>query len=625
MAVVPSRRLPSTPHLDDLRKQAKDLLDLYRSGDSGAVTEVKQFEWHAHPARFDLDDAQGVLARAYGFESWPKLKAFVDGANVKRLTDAVDAGDLSQVRVLLNMRPELIGMDMSRGDERQALHLAVLRRNLAMVRLLMEAGADARKGVYPHRDATTALAIARDRGYDEVVHVIEEEERRRREENSCPNATVSPVQDRIAAAMHSGDTGEAMRLLDADKSLIQACDLHGASPLHIAAQTWNLELVEWLLDRRANIGKQDEFALTPLDRAALAATRRNDGARQFPPVARLMLHRGAPLTLIAAVALGRLDRMRELAADPAFVREIGPVGGLLTVAVVHRQVEAARLLLDLGADVDERILLKELEEPTVSWGGPLWHAARIGDREMAELLLNRGADPNANVYASGWPIRNAWFHEDESVKRLLLERGARLPPPMLGELHRVEEARQLLAEEGTEQLAAELLEAAADSGCPSIVEMALQWLDWPRKDSKWHWYFIQPIRGIGSDRASHEGHFECMRLLLRHGIDPNVASLGETALHFTAAWHGHVSETERARFAELLLDHGARLDVRDEMLHSTPLGWACRWGRPEMIKVLLERGADPIEKDAEPWATPTAWAQKFDHDHVLGLLREYRT
>ncbi|MGA7524889.1 MAG: hypothetical protein WBW84_20735 [Acidobacteriaceae bacterium] len=35
----------------------------------------------------------------------------------------------------------------------------------------------------------------------------------------------------------------------------------------------------------------------------------------------------------------------------------------------------------------------------------------------------------------------------------------------------------------------------------------------------------------------------------------------------------------RARFAAMLIDHGARLDLRDDLLKSTPLGWACRWGR----------------------------------------------
>src|SRR5437660_268761 len=261
---APIRRLPSQPNLDQLRKQAKELLDHYRSGDPGTLAEVKQFEWRVDPAMFRLNDAQRVLARAYGFESWPKLKAFVDGANVKRLADAVKEGDLSQVRVLLNMRPELIGIDMSGGDERRALHFAVLRRDVAMVKLLMEAGADARQGVYPHRDATSALAIAWDRGYDEIVTVIEEEERRRREENSCPNATISPVQEQIAEAIHCDDTAGAIRLLETDKSLIQACDRHGATPLHIAAQEWNRELIEWLLEWRANVRKEDEFGLTPL-------------------------------------------------------------------------------------------------------------------------------------------------------------------------------------------------------------------------------------------------------------------------------------------------------------------------------------------------------------------------
>ena len=33
------------------------------------------------------------------------------------------------------------------------------------------------------------------------------------------------------------------------------------------------------------------------------------------------------------------------------------------------------------------------------------------------------------------------------------------------------------------------------------------------------------------------------------------------------------------------------------------LGWACRWGRIELVKLLLDRGADPVEAEAEPWAT----------------------
>jgi len=173
---APTRRLPQHPNLEQLRKQAKDLLEQYRSGDSVAITEIQKFERNPDPSTFALNDAQRILARAYGYESWPKLKAFVDGANIARFADVVKAGNIRQVQSMLASRPELIGMDRAENDEHRALHYAVLRRDVPMVRLLMKAGADARKGIWRHRDATSVLAIARDREYRELVAVIEEED-----------------------------------------------------------------------------------------------------------------------------------------------------------------------------------------------------------------------------------------------------------------------------------------------------------------------------------------------------------------------------------------------------------------------------------------------------------------
>ena len=80
---------------------------------------------------------------------------------------------------------------------------------------------------------------------------------------------------------------------------------------------------------------------------------------------------------------------------------------------------------------------------------------------------------------------------------------------------------------------------------------------------------------------------------------------------------------ERTGFATILLDAGARLDVRDDLLRSTPLGWACRWGRVELVTLLLQRGADPVEVDAEPWATPFAWAEKMKRGAALSVLRKH--
>jgi hypothetical protein len=80
-----------------------------------------------------------------------------------QLADAVNANDGDRVRQILDARPDLVRTDMAYENEHQVLHYAVYARLPEMVRLLMQRGADARKGVWPHRAATTAFVVARDR------------------------------------------------------------------------------------------------------------------------------------------------------------------------------------------------------------------------------------------------------------------------------------------------------------------------------------------------------------------------------------------------------------------------------------------------------------------------------
>jgi len=104
--------------------------------------------------------------------------------------------------------------------------------------------------------------------------------------------------------------------------------------------------------------------------------------------------------------------------------------------------------------------------------------------------------------------------------------------------------------------------------------------------------------------------------------------LGRCGPHLRHAEHGQsllhrVVEDDHGvgvELATILLDAGARLHVRDKVLLSTPLGWACRWGRVDLVKLFLERGADPIEADAEAWARPRAWAEKSGRREILELL-----
>jgi hypothetical protein len=73
MPPTPTRRLPPHPDLDQLRRQAKELLEAFRAGETTAIAEVQAHYRAPDSTAFALHDAQLVLARAYGFDSWPKL------------------------------------------------------------------------------------------------------------------------------------------------------------------------------------------------------------------------------------------------------------------------------------------------------------------------------------------------------------------------------------------------------------------------------------------------------------------------------------------------------------------------------------------------------------------------
>jgi hypothetical protein len=87
---VPARILPPRPVLDQLKRQAKELLDAFRAGDAIAIAEVRAHHGNVPSTAFALHDAQLVLARTYGFDSWPRLKAFVDSASGGRQDDQAD-------------------------------------------------------------------------------------------------------------------------------------------------------------------------------------------------------------------------------------------------------------------------------------------------------------------------------------------------------------------------------------------------------------------------------------------------------------------------------------------------------------------------------------------------------
>jgi len=171
---APTRTLPNKPSLAQLRKQARELLNSYRAGEAAAVAEVERFEPSPVPASFTLADAQRVLARAYGFSSWPALKNHVDGANFAALLEAAEAGDVAAVHrftramILLEAGASLTIRDSLLQST--PLGWACRWGRADLVRLYLERGADAVES-----DAerwARPLAWATKRGHQAVIELL---------------------------------------------------------------------------------------------------------------------------------------------------------------------------------------------------------------------------------------------------------------------------------------------------------------------------------------------------------------------------------------------------------------------------------------------------------------------
>ena len=102
-----NKELPLRPSLTQLKNQAKDLLRGFRSGDANSISRFGE----NHPPTSDrlrplFTHAQLVIAREYGFSSWPKLKRHVESletleARVARVRNDFARGDVESRKRLL--------------------------------------------------------------------------------------------------------------------------------------------------------------------------------------------------------------------------------------------------------------------------------------------------------------------------------------------------------------------------------------------------------------------------------------------------------------------------------------------------------------------------------------------
>jgi ankyrin repeat protein len=521
---------------------------------------------------------------------------FSRGCDVWDAISAALTGDKVELRRVLKSDPNVALYD-------QPIHFAAREGHLEAVRLLLEAGADP-DAEFNGDNPTT---VARDRGHEQVARILQDVR------SSRGRARPADADHPIHVAAAAGDVDQVRALLDADPRLVHLSDRTGCTPLHLAVAASEREVVGLLLDRGADIhslhGNGPRSArgyaavdFQPIDLALWSGPFWN--IHGDTETARLLIARGAAYDLTIASALGDLDRVRSmLDEDPTQIALARPSGKhALSSAVEFGHHAIVRLLLERNANPNWP------EGANAPRGVALHAAARAGDREIVELLVAAGADPNSHLNSAG----NATYAaRTPEIRALLFASGGTLDPYDLVWLGEDDEAvRRVSTDPGS-----------ANAGCGGVLaaastlgkrELLVRLLDAGAR--------VPPV--VNDCRSYLFTEPEMLRLLLASGMDANLPNwLLTTPLHDLCARDNRGRPRQhRVECATILLDAGATIAAKDDDYRSTPLAWAARHNLPDMVELLLAGGAATNLADDEPWATPLAWATRRGHDRVIAIL-----
>jgi hypothetical protein len=331
---MPVKRLPAHPNLDHLKHQAKDLLKDHAARDPAAAQRLREFHPRFTDATDDdifkghltLSDAQLTIAREYGFASWPRLKAHIETPTLadrleKPHHERIEDPDFHRAVELLDA-----------GDAES------LRSHLSEHRRLVHQHVVFEGGNY-FRNPTLLEFIA---------------------ENPIRHGTLPKNILAITHVILDADPEPAAR----NQALMLVST--GRVPRECGVQ---LPLINLLCDRGADPASAIHAAALHGEFAAVDA----------------LIHRGAPIDLPIAAALGRADDFNRLL--PQANKQERHLA--LALASQFGHVEIAALLLDAGEDSNRYNPVGAHSHST-----PLHQAAWSGDESLVRLLVERGARVN---------------------------------------------------------------------------------------------------------------------------------------------------------------------------------------------------------------------------------------
>ena len=380
-------------------------------------------------------------------------------------------------------------------------------------------------------------------------------------ERADPNDADADGTTALHWAVHGNDSELASLLLDAG-ARVDAANRYGVPPIHLAAENGSAPMVRALLEHGA-----DANAVLPEGETALMTAARTGDVTTLEA----LLEAGADpnaregwkgqTALMWAAAENNADAVRTLLAAGA-ERDSVSAGGeftAFTFAVRHGAIAATRVLLDAGGDVNATLL---------DGTSALVLAVTNAHYELAAVLLERGADPNAA--AQGWTA----LHQLAWSRRWNM--GFNLPgPEQTGDLDSLELVRKLAA-----------------GGADVDARVTKEPIDGNRNK-------LNRIGATAFLLAAKSCDVPLMRVLLEQGADPSLTTdEGTTALMAAAGvgiWApGENPGTHEEALAAVTLAYevgGGAVDAVNANGETALHGAVYRGGAIPVIEFLAARGA----------------------------------
>jgi uncharacterized protein len=516
--------------------------------------------------------------------------ASVAGAGKSDVADAAMRGDKAAVRKLISSKADV---NAAQADGATALHWAVYRGDRELVNELIRAGANPKAA---NREGATPLWLAAVNGDAAVIASL-------LEGGADANEKLPLGRTPLMIASRTGKVDAMKVLVDHGADVNAKETARGTTPIMWAADEAHAEAVKFLIDHGADIKARSNPA--PRGRGP-ALGKANDPRKQVAAQgAALAAGNALDLGQIRAAAEGRgagaaapggvgggggrggrggrgrgaangdqpdggVDFSNDDAAAAVGLFRRGPApndGGQLTPLVYAARandVETAKVLLAAGADINQ----------TTGYGwSPLLVATQNRYYKLGAYLLERGANPNLankggwtplylatdnrNIESGDYPVRKGDMDHLDFIK-LLIAKGADVNARVKDST----ETRTVFTNQWLDENGATAFFRASQSGDVELMKLLLSKGADPKINTVLNVSALHVAAGIGwvegiTYEWSPQATFEAVKMLIDLGLDVNLqADTGRTALHGAA----HKGRTD---VVQILVDHGAKLNVRD--------------------------------------------------------------